>query len=142
METIGDRIKQLRKKENLNQVDFCNRINLGQSRLSEIESNKNKPSYDTLLAIKKEFNISIDWLMTGEEAIISDNVYISKQELSEMEDELLRVFKELDSRDKKEVIAYINMKRELNLKNRKHPSSTWNNKEGGDGEEAATIETA
>lgn len=142
MEMIGDRIKQLRKREGLNQVEFCETINLGQSRLSEIESNKTKPSFETLLSIKEKFNVSLDWLSTGETAQISENVYLNSNALLETELELLQRFRELDTRDKKEVIAYIKLKRDLALKNPGPPSSTFNSGGSGTGEEAATSEIA
>ena len=78
MDTVGSRIKYLRLKNNLNQKDFCKKINLGQSRLSEIESDKTKPSFDTLISINKTFDISLDWLMLGVENYINeDNSCIS-----------------------------------------------------------------
>ena len=64
--TIGDRIKVIRITKNINQKEFSDAINIEQSRLSEFESNKIKPSFDTLYSIKKTFNISLDWLMFGE----------------------------------------------------------------------------
>lgn len=66
MYTIGERIKFLRTIKNLNQKEFSNAIKIGQSRLSEFESNKTKPSFDTLYSIKEMFNISLDWLISGE----------------------------------------------------------------------------
>lgn len=78
MNTVGDRIKDLRKKEGLNQLDFCKKINLSQGRLSEIEKGKNNPSYETLVSIKNIFNVSLDWLVSGEYPK-SDNIISNDQ---------------------------------------------------------------
>lgn len=140
METIGDRIKELRKKEGLNQNKFCEIINLGQSRLSEIESNKTKPSFETLLSIKENFHVSLDWLATGEIQNISENVYPENAELSPLELKLIDGFRELSEKDKKEVVAFVKLKKDLEKKNAAPPSSTLRSEENGSGEEAATSE--
>jgi transcriptional regulator with XRE-family HTH domain len=88
MDTVGSRIKSIRLDQNLNQKEFCNKIKLGQSRLSEIESNKNKPSFDTLLSIKDVFGVSIDWIISGSEYSNDSN-----SSLSEDEKELLEKYR-------------------------------------------------
>jgi transcriptional regulator with XRE-family HTH domain len=47
MDTIGDRVKGIRKKNKMNQIEFSEKIGISQGRLSEIEQNKTKPSADT-----------------------------------------------------------------------------------------------
>lgn len=70
MESIAERMKYLRNSFNLSQKEFSKIIGLGQSRLSEIESGKNKPSFDTLVAIAENFSISMDWLISGTGSIM------------------------------------------------------------------------
>lgn len=70
MESIAERMKYLRNSFNLSQKEFSKIIGLGQSRLSEIESGKNKPSFDTLVAISENFSISMDWLISGTGSIM------------------------------------------------------------------------
>jgi SOS-response transcriptional repressor LexA/DNA-binding XRE family transcriptional regulator len=65
MSTIGDRIRKIRKDNNLNQKAFSKVIGISQGRLSEIEKGKNKPSFDTLYSIKDNYEISLDWLIFG-----------------------------------------------------------------------------
>jgi transcriptional regulator with XRE-family HTH domain len=124
MGEIGERIKNLRKNNGLNQSQFCEMINLAQSRLSEIESNKTKPSYDTLVSIKENFNISLDWLITGS---IYEDGYSTNTSQPELEKELIQGFRELSDRDKREVIAYIKLKKDLSRGNPVPPSSTLKN---------------
>ncbi len=73
MNSIGERIRHLRKVNKLTQKEFASLINLSQGRLSELEQNKTKPSSDTLISICKNFKISINWLLIGEE-ISLDNI--------------------------------------------------------------------
>ncbi len=62
---IGDRIKQIRKINNMTQAEFSKKINISQGTLSDIEKNKFNPSVKTILSIVNNFDISADWLLIG-----------------------------------------------------------------------------
>lgn len=70
MNSIGDRIKYLRKEQlNKTQKEFGSRIGLKPNSVSDIESGKNKPTEQTLKAICREFNVSYLWITEGVEPI-------------------------------------------------------------------------
>ncbi|TFE19617.1 helix-turn-helix transcriptional regulator [Cohnella luojiensis] len=52
-DTLGQKIKSIRKQLEMTQVDFAHHLGITQGRLSEIEQNKTKPSAETLIALKK-----------------------------------------------------------------------------------------
>ncbi|MCY9668881.1 helix-turn-helix domain-containing protein [Paenibacillus alginolyticus] len=52
---IGDKIRALRKLNNLNQVEFAASLGISQGNLSEIEKGKSKPSADTLQALRRAY---------------------------------------------------------------------------------------
>lgn len=85
---IGKRIKKLRQEKDIKQKDFAEIIGLAQGALSSIESGNTKPSLDTIVAVCKEFNVSPNWLITGNEHI-------------ERPDEEKMGFKEFKSRTEK-----------------------------------------
>lgn len=62
---MKDRIKIVRKNNNLSQEEFGNRIGITKSSVSLLESGKNSPSEQTIKLICKEFNISYLWLTQG-----------------------------------------------------------------------------
>lgn len=63
---VGDRIKLLRKEElHKTQKDFGNRIGLKPNSVSDIESGKNNPTQQTIKAICREFNVNVNWILTG-----------------------------------------------------------------------------
>ena len=64
--TIGDRIKEFRKSENLTQEDFGRRISMTKSFVSLLESGRNHPTDQTIKLMCHEFNVSPQWLRTGE----------------------------------------------------------------------------
>lgn len=64
--TIGERIKFVRKNNNLNQKDFSKRLGISQTHVSKIENNVENPSDTLLLLISYMFVVNIDWLKTGQ----------------------------------------------------------------------------
>jgi transcriptional regulator with XRE-family HTH domain len=65
LHAIGRRIRELRGFE-MRQADFARRIGVSQGYLSALENGEKEPGAAVLLAIKKEFGKSVDWLLTGE----------------------------------------------------------------------------
>ena len=50
----------------MTQTEFARRIGVAQSHLSALEHGQTQPCAAVLLAIRREFGKSIDWLLTGE----------------------------------------------------------------------------
>lgn len=59
---IGERIKTLRRMQQLSQKTFADKIGITQSTLSSYENGNATPSTDILLTIAKQFQVSLDWL--------------------------------------------------------------------------------
>lgn len=65
---IFDRIKEIRKENNLTQTEFAEKLGVTRSVISNIELNRlAKPNQKTSLIklICKEFDINEEWLLTG-----------------------------------------------------------------------------
>lgn len=65
MMLLGERIKKVRKSLDLTQQEFCHRIGLKRNSISLVESGKRNISNQAILAICREFNVSEEWLRTG-----------------------------------------------------------------------------
>lgn len=63
MNTLGDRIKQLRKDSKLTQKELGDKLNVGKSTISQYENNINTPDIDTLKKISKIFDVPVDYLL-------------------------------------------------------------------------------
>lgn len=63
MNTLGERIAYLRNKEGLSQKKLMDI--LGFQNLSKYEKNTREPSLDILKLLSSYFNVSLDWLITG-----------------------------------------------------------------------------
>jgi transcriptional regulator with XRE-family HTH domain len=51
----------------MTQADFASRIGVSQSYLSAVEHGRNELGAQVLLAISREFDKSMEWLLTGED---------------------------------------------------------------------------
>ena len=64
--TIGDRIKEIRKAAGKTQQSFADVLGLKRNTIANYEIGQIQPSDRTIADICREFNISEHWLRTGE----------------------------------------------------------------------------
>lgn len=96
MNVLGKRIKQLREKEGLNQIELAKLLNIGNTTLSQYETGQRIPSDDVKIKISKLFKVSLDYLLG-----VSD-VQNSKDDISvalESDEELATFWNILKERD-------------------------------------------
>lgn len=60
-------LKEIRKSRNLNQQKVAIDLNISREALSHYENGKREPSLEMLNRLSKYFNVSIDYLINGEE---------------------------------------------------------------------------
>ncbi len=60
-------LKNIRLQRNLNQQKVAMDLNISREALSYYENGKREPSLSLLVAMSKYFNVSINYLITGEE---------------------------------------------------------------------------
>ena len=60
-------LKKCRKMRNLNQQKVAMDLNISREALSYYENGKREPSLQLLVQMSKYFNVSINYLITGEE---------------------------------------------------------------------------
>lgn len=63
---MKDRIKRIRKDAKITLDVFGSRIGISGPAVSQIENGKTTPSPQTISSICREFNVSEDWLRTGD----------------------------------------------------------------------------
>lgn len=96
---MKDRIKEVRKENNLTQVAFAERIGIKQNSVAQIEMGKHNPSGPVLKAICREFGVSQAWIEEGIEP-----KYIQQDE---SDWEIITRAMEGTSEKKKELMRYI-----------------------------------
>jgi transcriptional regulator with XRE-family HTH domain len=107
METIGDRLRTLRKELGLNQGEFAQGIGLKQGSYSEIENGKEKLTQKNMEFISLKYAVNMDWLQKG------NGPMFRSIELSPAERELLEIYDKLIPETQKEVRDYAHEKLEL-----------------------------
>lgn len=85
MTTEGERIKLIRKSLGFTQKEFAKLLGFGESYMSRIETNVDQFSRDKLLLLSQAYNVSIDWLFSGEGSMFRNS--------QQSNDELRKVIK-------------------------------------------------
>ncbi len=114
MDTIGKRIRYVRKINKLSLTDVKDKTGMSTGNLSELENDKFAPSSNSLIAFRKLFGVSIDWLLTGEEPPVAfaknDNINESSGlYLSEEEKELIKSYRKLDKDKRRDIHGFIHV---------------------------------
>lgn len=77
---IGGRIFELRKKMNINQADFGEKIGVTRSAICNYENGSRSVGEQTIIAICKVYGVNDKWLRTGEGEMFIDT--FGQEELS------------------------------------------------------------
>lgn len=64
--TMGERIRSVRVAQNLTQQEFADKIGCARSTVTNYELDQKMPLNPVIATICREFNVSEDWLRTGE----------------------------------------------------------------------------
>ncbi|AEF86781.1 helix-turn-helix domain protein [Treponema primitia ZAS-2] len=73
MSTVYERIKEIRTRLGISQVEFSERIFIGKSFYGDIEIGKKKVNKRIIFIISKQFNVNEEWISTGEGEMFTDN---------------------------------------------------------------------
>lgn len=125
---MNERIKKIRKDQQLTQEAFGNRIGITKSSVSLLESGKNSPSEQTQKLICAEFNVNEIWLLygTGEPYVqLQTNSIIAKAasilgQKDPFFEAIVDVYSRLNDTDKKIIIKLMD-DLVTRYNNEKHP---------------------
>lgn len=82
--SIGLRIKGLRKQKKLNQIELSSKLGVDNSQFSKIENGKLMPTIGHIMEICSIFNVSADWLLTGQGEMLRKEDSDPKDHISEV----------------------------------------------------------
>mgnify|MGYP001053429951 FL=1 len=119
MKTIGQRIRQLRKENNITQEELGKMYGLAKSTVSLYESGRSNPDDEIKQMIADHFNVSVDWLLGRTDERRTADEIIAEYKEKELEfEELFDRFniyfegRKLTEKDKKSIISFLQMLRE------------------------------
>lgn len=66
-ETLGQRLRSLRKEKDLTQIELANELKIDKSTIAKYETDKIEPSLSMLVLFLDYFNVSADYLLGRED---------------------------------------------------------------------------
>jgi transcriptional regulator with XRE-family HTH domain len=72
--SLGQRIRNRRQELKLTQQQLAKALDLTSQHISVIEQDKRTPSLASLAKMAEELGVSVDYLITGRESIITDTI--------------------------------------------------------------------
>ena len=72
--TLGEKIKSRRRELKLTQQELAKALAVTSQHISAIEQDKRAPSLASLTRIAEELGVSVDYLITGKDSIITDAI--------------------------------------------------------------------
>ena len=73
---LGDKIKKLRKENNLSQEQLAEKLHVSRQAISKWESNKVYPDIENLILLRDIFNVTLDDLIIKENSV--ESKYVNK----------------------------------------------------------------
>jgi transcriptional regulator with XRE-family HTH domain len=72
--TVGQRTRMRRQALKLTQQELAEGIGMSPQHISAIEQDKRAPSLPSLAKLAEELGVTIDYLVTGKEGVITDTI--------------------------------------------------------------------
>ena len=94
MDTIGKRLKHWRKEKGLTMTEISEKTGLSTGGLSAYERDEKQIGSKTLLALWREYNIDIAWILTGKR----------DSDLTPEEQQLVDLYRQADERGKRSIL--------------------------------------
>lgn len=74
----GQRLRAIRKALNLSQVELAEKLGINASAISQMETDRIKPSLDTMMILAKSYKANLHWLITGSGRMFEDTISASQ----------------------------------------------------------------
>lgn len=102
--TFAERLQSLLKERHISAYKLAKDIGIAQTQVSSWKKG-NLPSFDNILALSVYFQVSTDYLMTGDEATPDNRLYINEKERN-----LIEQFRKLTPYEQDDVYYIVEMK--------------------------------
>jgi transcriptional regulator with XRE-family HTH domain len=80
---VGSLIRRERQRQRLSLRELARRVGVSASMMSQVENDRTRPSVSTIYTIAAELGLSIDALLSGDEAAVSDPVAMASSRVRE-----------------------------------------------------------
>jgi len=103
---LGIRIKSLRQKANMTQIELSQKLNVSNTTLSQYENGIRIPSDDIKLKIADYFDVSVDYLLGNSSNKKIKTAPNEERPISQEKQNLLKLAENLDIEELKKVLEY------------------------------------
>lgn len=128
MDTVGKRLRAARVKCGFTMLQLHDMTGLSTGNISDIEHDRNMPSVSSLIPLSKALDLSIDWILTGEEseARISEPSFSTEDNVAlQIEHDLISMFRILNEHDQDNVFDFVTMLYEKAIGKKGSVASTY-----------------
>ncbi len=101
-----ERLKDLRETKELTQAQLAKRLGVTRATISGYETKGNQPDQERLILLSDELEVSIDYLIRGEDIKVIYENQASHSE-SQLDQKVQHLYKQLSSKHKYELIEYM-----------------------------------
>jgi len=116
---IGERIKMLRKINNISQANLAKKIGVSSGNVGDWERGRAKPGMDALISLIQYFDVSADWLLLGKgmpDQSAGDSDENELFPVTDLEKDIILKFRQFDLRDQEDIKDIIDIKYRRMLK--------------------------
>ena len=96
--TVDNRVKELRKERRLKQEELAAKINVSQQTISRIENGENSLPADILIQLSRFFHVSIDYILKMSDKRLTEEYWIEFQQFTENHIDICRMYSALNKR--------------------------------------------
>jgi transcriptional regulator with XRE-family HTH domain len=98
---FSKQIEVLRRRNGWSQAELAHRLHISSSAVGMYEQGRREPSLGTLVALSKEFGVTIDYLVTGSLCAITD------PRINKQSQQILDVFSEIRNLSREDLILLL-----------------------------------
>lgn len=113
METVGERIKRIRKEADLSMASFGQRIGVNPTSVNKWEKGENNPSERTLKLICSEFHVNYLWLTEGLGDVYSNvgatilEMLVDEYHLTDLDKKIMEMYLMLTDEQRAGIHAFV-----------------------------------
>lgn len=105
MINFGERLRFLRTRKGLSQLEFAKQIKISKSSVNMYERGEREPSFEVLETIADYFNVDLDYLLGKTDCENKNRILIEPRfEITNIERSIIEKFRRLDDRGQSAVI--------------------------------------
>lgn len=109
MINFSERLRTLRTRKGLSQLEFAKQVKLSKSAVNMYERGEREPSFDVLEVIADYFNVDLDYLLGKTDCENQNRLVIEPRfDVSASERDLIQKFRRLDERGQAAVLNVLN----------------------------------